>query len=47
MLHNRTASKVRAEKLLTGLETLTERLFNGNARVVTDAINFAKLDKVA
>jgi len=41
------SSKVRAEKLLTGLETLTERLFNGNARVVTDAINFAKLDKVA
>jgi len=41
------SSKVRAEKLLTGLETLTERLFNGNAKVVSDAINFAKLDKVA
>ena len=41
------SSRVRAEKLLTGLETLTQRLVNGDARVVTDAINFARLEKAA
>ena len=41
------SSRVRAEKLLTGLQTLTQRLVNGDARVVTDAINFARLEKAA
>ena len=41
------SSRVRAEKLLTGLQTLTQRLLNGDARVVADALNFARQEKVA
>ena len=41
------SSRVRAEKLLTGLQTLTQRLVNGDAKVVADAINFARLEKTA
>jgi hypothetical protein len=40
-------SRVRAEKLLTGLQTLTQRLVNGDAKVVADALNFARLEKAA